>query len=399
MEGRDSSRLEEPFTVRIAVVAPPLLPVPPRAYAGTERVVAALIDELARRGEEVTLFASGDSRPDVPLVATVPTSSWQHDGDPSAAMMLTAEVARRHAGEFDLIHSHLDVAGLPLMHQVPIPVVSTIHCNPGYGWTADALAAFDDAQLVAISEAQRATAPRAHWVATIPHGLPLASMPFGERPGDYLLVVGRMTAEKGIAEAMDLAQRSGIPLRIVAKLEHWTEKEYFAEAIEPRLGETEAEFLGELSPAERDPIFAGALATLMLGDWPEPFGLVAIESMATGTPVIARRGGALPEIVQHGVSGFVVDDLEDALRHVGECAQLDRVAIRSRTLHQFSAERMADDYLALFRRLVCGELAGMGTEVASEPVTTAARSHPSRPWSTRLARGADSPQPPAAGGG
>lgn len=338
--------------MRIAVVAPPMLPTPPVAYAGTERVVAALVDELARRGEEVVLFAPGDSHPGVPLVTTVPASMWDQEGDPVAGLVLTAEIVRRHATEFDLIHSHLDLAGLSLVRQVRVPVVSTIHANPGYGLAADALAAFEDAQLVSISDAQRMTAPRANWVATIPHGLPLRPMPFGERPGDYLLVVGRMTAEKGIAEAMEVARRAGLPLRIAAKLQHWTEKEYFEEVIEPRIGEGEVEFLGELPPAERDPLLAGALATLMLGDWPEPFGLVAIESMAAGTPVIARHGGALPEIVPHGLGGFIVDDLDEAVRYVDECARLDRAAIRRRALEHFSAVRMADDYLALFRRLL-----------------------------------------------
>ncbi len=349
--------------MRIAVVAPPLLPIPPVAYAGTERVVATLVRSFAARGHEVTLFAPGDSRPGVPLVPTVEKSIWG-ESDPLPAMVLTAEAVRGCGLPFDVIHSHLDAAGLSLVHQVDVPVVSTIHGNPAYGVMGETLAAFPTADLVAISEAQRTTAPEAHWVATIPHGLDLATMPFGARPGDYLLVVGRMTAEKGILEAMELSQRTGVPLRIVAKQQHWTELEYFEESIEPKLGTGEVEFLGELGPKERDPLFAGALATVMLGDWPEPFGLVAIESMAAGTPVIARRGGALPEIVQHGLGGFVVDDPEGAVPFVEECAQLDRSAIRRRALERFSADRMTDDYLSLFERIV-GNGAGASEEASN----------------------------------
>ena len=206
--------------------------------------------------------------------------------------------------------------------------------------------------LVAISDSQRRWFPDQNWVATIHHGLALDTMPFSTEPGDYLAFVGRVTPEKGIKEALELSRATGIRLRAAAKVYSPSEKAHFEEVVQPALDADEMDFLGEVGPKDRDPLFAGALATVMLGGWPEPFGLVAIESMATGTPVIARRAGASTETIEHGVTGFLVDDVGEAEMAVELCRDLDRTAIRERTIERFSPGRMVDEYEAAYRRVL-----------------------------------------------
>jgi glycosyltransferase involved in cell wall biosynthesis len=238
-------------------------------------------------------------------------------------------------------------------------VVTTFHARLDLPGIYESVRAFGDAPLVAISESQRRWHPEANWVATIPHGLPLRHMPFSDRIGEYLTVVGRASPDKGIAEAIEVARAAGVPLRIAAKALDPAEREYVARHITPALGDG-VEFLGELGPTERDPLMAGALATLMLGAWPEPFGLVAIESLATGTPVIARRAGALPEIVEHGIDGFLVDDLREARLAVRLASGLDRTRIRERAIARFDVERMVTAYERLYRTLISGRGAEVG---------------------------------------
>jgi glycosyltransferase involved in cell wall biosynthesis len=339
--------------LRIALVAPPVLPIPPQAYAGTERVVAALADELVVRGHHVTLFASGDSSAGSEVVPVLERSAWDGGiaGELAPLAMLSAAVASQQAGRFDILHSHVDVAGLLMARLAPVPVLTTFHQRLDVPGAYESVRAFGDAPLVSISDSQRRWHPEANWVATIPHGLPLGDMPYSETPGDYLVVVGRAAPEKGLAEAIEVAQRTGMRLRIAAKARHEPERAYLEEYVRPALGER-VQFLGEVGPDVRDPLLAGARATLMLGAWPEPFGLVAIESLATGTPVIARRAGALPEIVEHGVDGFLVDDLTEATLAVRLVEGLDRRAIRERALARFSVARMVDAYERVYRDLV-----------------------------------------------
>lgn len=340
--------------MRIALLAPPLIPIPPPAYAGTERIIAVLAEELDRRGHQVTLFATGDSSSPGELVPVVPDSLWKEDeaADGPVAMILEAAMAWRQQDRFDLIHSHLESAGFLLARYAHIPVVSTLHGRLDNGAVPALLTEFSDVPLVAISDSQRRWSPDANWVATIHHGLPLDAMPFSAQPGDYLLFLGRTVPEKGIGEAIQLARDVDLPLRIVAKVNEPEEEICFAEVVEPALADGRVSFLGELAPSERDPLLAGALATLMLGAWPEPFGLVAIESLGCGTPVIARRAGALPEIIEHGVDGFLVDDVGEAALAVEMARDLDRTRIRKRALQRFSSGRMVDEYEALFKRLV-----------------------------------------------
>jgi glycosyltransferase involved in cell wall biosynthesis len=331
-----------------------MLPVPPATYAGTERVVDALVDELHRRGHAVTLFAPGDSTTPAELVPTIERSLWSQDykGNVSSFINLTlAKVWRQHE-RFDIIHSHVETLGFLFARLCPTPVLTTLHGRLDHSGMPELLEEFTDIPLVAISESQRRWSPEANWMATIHHGLPLERLPFNDGPGTYLAFVGRITPEKGVADAIELARRTRVPLRIAAKVYDEHEHEHFAEVVEPAIKEGVATFLGELGPTERDALYAGAVATVMLGAWPEPFGLVAIESMATGTPVIARRAGGPTETVEHNVTGFLVDDLTEAELAVRHVAELKRDVVRKKIIEGFLPARMVDEYEVVYRRLL-----------------------------------------------
>ena len=356
-DARDLERVPPgatPDRLRIGLLAAPMEPVPPVAYGGTERIVGTLAAELSSRGHEVTLFASGDSRAACAIEPIAPQSLWAagYRGDVSAFLLAAVAQAWEQADRFDIIHSHVEGFGFLMARHSGTPVVSTLHGRLDRDGMPELLDRFADVPLVAISASQRRWAPNANWVGTIHHGLALEHMPFAEDAGEYLLVVGRAAPEKGVAEAIELARRVRLPLKMVMKVHDPAERDLFERVIRPAADEGVVDFLGELPPAERDPLYAGARATLMLGSWPEPFGLVAIESLATGTPVIARRGGALPEIVEHGRDGYLVDDLGEAELAVRLVTALDRGQIRRRALGRFSASRMADDYERVYRRLV-----------------------------------------------
>jgi glycosyltransferase involved in cell wall biosynthesis len=321
--------------------------------AGTERVVHALAEGLHRLGHDVTLFAAADSIVSCRLVATVPRACWTGGSpDVEGSFERVLEAVSRHDGRFDVIHSHLETTGFPFAESSRTPVVSTMHGRLDERVTLAAIRAHPDVPLVAISESQRALGPWANWVGVVRHGLDLDRMPFGAIAGGYLLFVGRIAREKGIIQAIEVARRTRHRLVIAAKVFEATESDLFDTVVRPALHPGRVEYLGELGPAVRDPLFAGAVATLMLGDWPEPFGLVAIESLATGTPVIALRRGALPEIVEDRVDGFLVDDLEGAERAVALAPSLERRRIRNRAIRRFSAGRMVDDYLAVYRHVL-----------------------------------------------
>ena len=340
--------------LRIALVSTPMLPVPPPTYAGTERVVAALGNELVERGHEVTLFAPGDSSFPGELVATPERSLWSigYQGDVSSLINVTLARVWADVERFDIVHSHVETLGFLFARHCPVPVLTTLHGRLDVSGIPELLEEFRDIPLVAISESQRRWSPDANWVATIHHGLPLHQMPFSPTPGDYLAFVGRVTPEKGIADCIEVARAVGMPLRIAAKVYDEHEKQHFAEVVAPAIAAGSVEFLGELAQPERDALYAGAAATLMLGAWPEPFGLVAIESMATGTPVIARRAGALTETIEHGATGFLVDDEIEAELAIRFVRDLDRTNVRERVVRRFSPDRMADEYEGAYRRLV-----------------------------------------------
>lgn len=331
-----------------------MLPVPPPGYAGTERVVAALVAELTRRGHSVTLYAPGDSEVECELVPTIPKSLWAtgYEGDVSAFINISlAKVWHDHA-RFDIIHSHVETIGFLFARHCPTPVVTTLHGRLDVAGIPELLTEFSDIPLVAISDSQGRWFPDANWIATVHHGLPLEQAPFSGEPGGYLALVGRVTPEKGIDEAIELARRTGLQLKLAAKVYDPHEKVHFKEIVQPAIDEGIVEFVGEVGQVERDRLYSGALATLMLGAWPEPFGLVAIESMATGTPVIGRRAGALTETIEHGVDGFLVDDLDEAELGVERVRELDRASIRRRVIERFSVAHMAEEYEEVYRKLI-----------------------------------------------
>jgi glycosyltransferase involved in cell wall biosynthesis len=341
---RTTDRLTPPLVkpLRIALLSPPFLPVPPPGYAGTERVVGVLAQGLHERGHVVTLFAPADSQVPYELVPTVSHSLWRngHRGDASSFIERTVALAWEQAERFDIIHSHLDTVGFAMARHGPTPVLTTLHRRLDTGGAAELIDAFPDVPLVAISDSQRRWNPDANWVATIHHGLGFSTTPLSAEGGDYLLLVGRMAPEKGVAEAIDVARRSGRRLVIAAKVYDPREEELFERLVQPAIDEGVVDWRGELDAAARDELMAGALATLMLGAWPEPFGLVAIESMATGTPVIARRAGANTETVQHGSTGYLVDDVEEAIFAVSRVARLDRRHVAAYARGRFSTDRM-----------------------------------------------------------
>ena len=364
-------------TMKIAVVSPPMLPIPPARYAGTERVVAALVDGLHRRGHRVTLFAPGDSQVECELVPTVPESLWAtgYRGDLSSYINLSLARLWPVVGEFDLIHSHVDTLGFPFARWSSTPVISTLHGRLDMAGVPDLLDEFRDIPLVAISDSQRRWSPQANWVATVPHGLDLGRAPFGSATGTYLAFVGRIASEKGVAEAIALAKATGLRLRMAAKVYDDQERALFEELVVPAMDEGVVEFVGEVGAAQRDELFAGALATLMLGAWPEPFGLVAIESMATGTPVIARRAGALPEIIDHGRNGFLVDDLQEGQLAVERAGRLDRRQVRHVAVTRFSVARMVDDYERVYRAVLSDR---QGVPSGREPIPVMAERRSAR---------------------
>jgi glycosyltransferase involved in cell wall biosynthesis len=307
----------------------------------------------------VTLIGPGDSQVGVELVPTIDQALWSSgmSGNTTPYIQVSIERAWAECHRFDVIHSHLDTLSFSFARHCSTPVVHTLHGRLDLPGIPELLDEFREIPLIAISESQRRWWPENNWVATVHHGLPLEDAPYGAEPGEYLAFVGRVAPEKGLDFALDLARATGRQLRIAAKVHEPEEKELFAEIVQPAIDDGAASYEGELAAGERDRLLAGAAATLMLGAWPEPFGLVAIESMATGTPVIARRAGALTETIEHGVTGFLVDDMGEARLAVHEAIGLDRAEVRRLTVDRFSVERMVDEYERIYRDLAAGTAA------------------------------------------
>jgi len=328
-------------------------------YAGTERIVASLALGLRERGHQVTVFAPGDSDLPCEVVPVVPRSLWSQGltGDLSLYHQMAVARAWEQVDRFDVVHSHVDTHGFLFARHSPVPVLTTLHRRLDVGGAADFIDLLPSIPLVAISDSQRRWNPEANWVATIHHGLDFSSTPSGTRPGDYLLLVGRLTREKGVAEAIELATRTRRRLVIAAKAHQPEEKALFESVVRPAIDAGVVDWRGEVDGATRDQLMVGALATVMLGAWPEPFGLVAIESMATGTPVIGRRAGGLTETIEHGVTGFLVDDLDEAALAVSRVGSLARDHIVESTRERFAVERMIDAYEVVYRDLVTRSIA------------------------------------------
>lgn len=340
--------------LHIALIAPPVVPLPPTTYAGTERIVTSLAEGLHQRGHKVTVFASGDSELSCEVVPVVPRSLWAegHQGEMHTYLEMAVARAWDEVERFDVVHSHVEWHGFLFARHSPVPVVTTMHRRLDIDGLADYIDRMPMIPLVAISDSQRRWNPDANWIATIHHGLDFGTTPSSNRAGDYLLVVGRVSREKGLAEAIEVAKATKHRLVIAAKMREPHERALFESVVRPAVDEGVVDWRGEVDTVERDRLMSGALATLMLGGWPEPFGLVAIESMATGTPVIGRRAGGLTEIIDHGVTGFLVDDIDEARFAVTRLAKLDRERIITATRERFSADRMIDGYEAAYARLL-----------------------------------------------
>lgn len=339
--------------MRIAQIAPLYESVPPQLYGGTERVVSYLTEALAALGHEVTLFASGDSRTRARLVA-VGERALRLQGkqvtDPISHHIRLVERVFRQAAEFDILHFHIDYLHFPLARRGLTPTLTTLHGRLDLPDLAPLFAEFDDLPVVSISEAQRAPLPHARWVGTVPHGLPRGLHAFHPQPDGYLAFLGRVSPEKGVDRAIEIASRAGLPLKIAAKVDR-ADRAYFNAVIRPLLINPWVEFIGEISEAEKDSFLGRARALLFPIDWPEPFGLVMIEALACGTPVIAYGHGAVPEVLEPGVTGFIVSSQDEAVRAVTQVERLSRADCRGSFERRFTARRMAQDYLALYERL------------------------------------------------
>ena len=345
--------------MRIGLIAPPVVSLPPPTYAGTERIVTSLALGLHARGHQVTAFTTGDSELPCEVVPVVPRALWREgmSGDLGVYFQMAVARAWEEADRFDVIHSHVETQGFQFAAHAPVPVVTTLHGRLDVGGATQYIDAMPSIPLVAISESQRRWNPDANWIGMIHHGVDFTTTPTGTRPGDYLLFVGRITREKGVGDAIELARRTRRRLVVAAKAHEHEEEALFDSVVRPAIEEGIVDWRGEVDSATRDQLMVRALATVMLGAWPEPFGLVAIESMATGTPVIARRVGGLTETIDHGVTGFLVDDLEEAGLAVSRAAGLQRDRIAAGTRQRFSVDRMVDGYEAVYRRLITPRLA------------------------------------------
>jgi glycosyltransferase involved in cell wall biosynthesis len=338
--------------MRIAQVAPLAESVPPKLYGGTERVAAWLIEELVAMGEDVTLFASGDSRTSARLVPIWPRALrlGRPRSDPLIAQAALLEAVAARAADFDVIHVHTDWLLLPLLSRANVLFLTTLHGRLDLPGLPEFVRRFPQAPFVSISNDQRRPLPEANWLATIYHGLPVDSLrPTYER-GSYLAFLGRLTREKGPEAAIRIARSAGMPLQIAAKVPRG-ERAYFKKTLEPQIDGDAIQLLGELKDEAKAEFLRGAAALLFPIDWPEPFGLVMIEAMACGTPVIAFRSGSTPEVVDDGVTGFVVEGEQEAVAAIRRLRELDRRKVRARFEERFTARRMAKQYLELYRRL------------------------------------------------
>jgi glycosyltransferase involved in cell wall biosynthesis len=340
--------------MRIAQIAPPVESVPPRLYGGTERIVSYLTEELVRLGHEVTLFASGDSMTAARLISCVPQALRLDASvhDPIPYYMLMLDRVRQHADEFDILHFHIDQFHFPLFRDRALRTVTTLHGRQDLPDLKALYAGFGDMPLVSISDAQRRPVPKATFAATVYHGLPVDLLRVTVTPrGGYVAFLGRICPEKRLDRAIQIARALGVPLKIAAKVDR-ADEIYFREIIEPLLGGPGVEYIGEINEQQKSEFLGEALALLFPADWPEPFGLAMIESMACGTPVLAFSCGSIPEVIDEGITGAVVGNVEEAIAALPRVLALDRAKVRRRFEERFTATRMAKDYLTVYRSLL-----------------------------------------------
>jgi Glycosyltransferase len=338
--------------MKIAQVAPLYESVPPHGYGGTERVVSYLTEALVREGHEVTLFASGDSHTNAHLVPSSPRSLRLSKAvDTLAHHILMLEQVFQRAGEFDLVHFHVDYLHFPLSRRSSLVQFTTLHGRLDLPDLPSLYHEFSEMPVASISDSQRRPLPQANWIGTVYHGLPPDSFTFGEHPEDYLLFLGRISPEKRVDRAIEIAGRSGRKLKIAAKVDR-VDRYYFNKQIKHLLDQPFIEFIGEVGHEKKNELLSGATALLFPIDWPEPFGLVMIEALACGTPVIAFRCGSVPEIISEGETGFIVDDLESAVEAVQRIETIDRGRCRREFEQRFTDRHMAQDYVRFYKQLL-----------------------------------------------
>lgn len=338
--------------LRIAQVSPLYECVPPKYYGGTERIVSYLTEALVSQGHDVTLFASGDSQTSARLIAPYPKAlrlTGPHL-DNLAVHVLLLENVRQHAWEFDVIHFHIDYIHFPISRTHQLRQVTTLHGRLDCTGLDALYQEFGDMPVVSISDAQRTPQPNANWLRTVYHGLPKNLYSLGDGQGNYLAFVGRISPEKQVDHAIEIARRCGMRIRIAAKIDP-NDRDYF-DKVKHLLKCPHVEFLGEIGESQKEELLQNAAALLFPIDWPEPFGLVMIEAMACGTPVIAYRRGSVPEILTDGLTGYIVDGLEGAVQAVDRLESLHRGRCREEFLRRFTASRMAKDYVAVYQQLL-----------------------------------------------
>ncbi|MDR5727810.1 MAG: glycosyltransferase family 4 protein [Terriglobia bacterium] len=339
--------------MKVAQVAPLYESVPPLMYGGTERVVAYLTDELVRQGHEVTLFASADSVTTAelrPMCSRALRLEGKNVIDPLAHHERMLEMVAQEASDFDVVHFHIDYLHFPVTRRQNFVSVTTLHGRLDIPDLHPLFREFPEMNLVSISDAQRLPMEWANWVGTVHHGLPEDLHTAKEQPGQYLAFLGRISPEKRVDRAIEVARRVGMPIKIAAKIDA-VDRDYFESHIRGLLRDPLVEYMGEISESEKSEFLGNAYALLFLIDWEEPFGLVMTEAMACGTPVIAYRRGSVPEVIDDGVSGYIVDNMEDAVEAVGRIPALSRLKIRKVFEDRFSARRMCHDYIEIYRRI------------------------------------------------
>jgi glycosyltransferase involved in cell wall biosynthesis len=370
--------------MRIAQIAPLAEAVPPKLYGGTERVVAYLTDALVELGHEVTLFASGDSITKASLQPIWPRALRLDPAvkDHFAPLFMQLETVARRAQEFDVIHSHIDYFGYPLLRRLGTPSVTTLHGRLDLPELPALYGLYSDTPVVSISDSQRAPLPQANFVATVLHGLPRHLLNKGNGRGGYLAFLGRISPEKAPDAAIRIAARAGVPLKIAAKVDR-VDQEYFKTTVEPLLRQADVEFIGEIREDQKQDFLGNAAALVFPIAWREPFGLVMIEAMACGTPVVAFENGSVPEVLENGLTGFIVKSEDQAVEAVRRIGTLDRMRIRSEFERRFTAQRMAQNYVRLYQSLSqARRLPNLAVPVVNELLTLSLvprRHAPARP--------------------
>jgi glycosyltransferase involved in cell wall biosynthesis len=346
--------------MRIAQVAPLIESVPPKHYGGTERIVSYLTEELVHAGHDVTLFASGDSITRARLIAGCRGSLRLNKDsvDHLAHHLVMLDQVLEHARDFDVVHFHIDYLHFPVSRYLPVPHITTLHGRLDIPDLIPVYDRFRDIPVISISNAQRKPLPWANWAGTIYHGLPRDLFRFQPNPGTYLAFLGRISPEKRADRAIEIAKRAGMPLKIAAKVDR-VDKRYFKRVVEPLLDASHVEWVGEINDRDKDDFLGNAYALLFPIDWPEPFGLVMIEAIACGTPVIAYNGGAVPEVIKDGQTGFIAKSLEGAAEAVHRVSEISRAHCRKMFDKHFTVTRMARDYVRIYRRMIDQRMRGL----------------------------------------